>query len=142
MTPEEMAEIHARAMRVPPPWGVPTMAGFLSAPGAVFVCERRAFGLGRVIADEAELLTIAVEPDAQGQGLGRSCLRRFMAACAERGAARIFLEVAASNDIARGLYASEGFAEDGLRKGYYRLPEGGAVDAVLMSRVLSDRRSA
>ena len=131
-----MAEIHARAMTVPPPWDAATMAGFLAAAGAVCVSRDRAFALGRVIADEAELLTIAVDPAAQGRGLGRVCLREFLRQCREAGARRIFLEVAATNEVARGLYRSEGFAEDGLRKSYYRARGADPVDAILMSRSL------
>ena len=136
MTPETMAEIHRRAMRVPQPWTAPSMKDLLTAPGAVFVDVERAFALGRVIAGEAELLIIAVDPDEQGRGLGRRCLGRFLSACRDHGAGRVFLEVAADNAAARGLYASEGFTQDGLRRGYYRLPGGGRVDALLLSRPL------
>lgn len=138
MTPDEMARIHARAMTVPPPWSAPVMAGFLSAPGAVFASADNAFALGRVIADEAELLTIAVDPAAQRQGLGRACLTRFIDACRKAGARRVFLEVAADNHAARALYLSLGFAEDGRRKGYYRPTGAEPIDAILMSKVLDD----
>lgn len=132
-----MADIHARAMTVPAPWTVPTMKGFLSAPGAVFVHDRVGFALGRVIADEGELLTIAVDPDAQGRGSGRTSLRRFIDACRKQGALRIFLEVAAENAAALGLYTSTGFVETGRRRAYYRHPNGQTEDAVLMTLDLS-----
>lgn len=131
-----MAAIHARAMTIPPPWGVPTMVGFLSAPGAIFVHHDKGFALGRVIADEAELLTITVDPARQGRGLGRRCLRDFLSACRAAGASRVFLEVASTNTAARALYTSEGFAEDGLRKGYYRREASPPIDAILMSKPL------
>lgn len=137
MTPPDMAAIHARAMRVPPPWDAATMAGFLSAHGAVFVHHDKGFALGRVIAEEAELLTIAVDPPCQGRGLGRRCLRDFLSACRAAGAERVFLEVAAPNTTARALYGSEGFSEDGLRKGYYRDEASRPIDAILMSKPLA-----
>ncbi len=131
-----MAEIHARAMTMPAPWAAPTLSGFLSAPGAVLVHEGAAFALGRVIADEAELLTIAVDPDMQGRGLGRACLSAFEAAATARGATRAFLDVAATNATARHLYRSAGYDEDGVRPGYYSAPDGERVDAILMSKAL------
>ena len=134
MTPETMAAIHARAMTVPPPWGVPTMIGFLSAPGSILVHREQGFALGRVIADEAELLTIAVDPAFQGRGLGRRCLRDFLDACRAEGAGKVFLEVASTNTAARALYGSEGFSENGLRKGYYHAEGCEPIDAILMSR--------
>ena len=60
-----MAAIHAEAMAVPPPWGAPTFEGFLAFPGTVLAAEAEGFALGRVVADEAELLTLAVRPEAR-----------------------------------------------------------------------------
>ena len=136
MTPEEMAGIHAAAMRVPPPWNAATIRDLSGAPGAVLVTVENGFALGRVVLDEAELLSIAVDPASQGEGLGKACLRKFIAACAERGATRIFLEVAADNPVARKLYQNEGFAEVGLRRDYYAVKGSPAIDAVLMSKTL------
>lgn len=137
MTPEDMSRIHHRAMSAPPPWSAATISGFLTAPGSILVQESDAFALGRTIADEAELLTIAVDPESQGRGLGRLCLRRFLDACRDAGADRVFLEVATTNRVARALYESQGFRQDGLRKGYYRASGAAPIDAVLMSRPLS-----
>ena len=94
-----------------------------------------AFALGRVILDEAELLTLAVDPRLRRAGLGRSCLAGFEAEARARGAARAFLEVAEDNAPARALYGTGGWAETGLRRAYYRT-ENGRIDAVLMSKSL------
>ena len=88
--------------------------------------------MGRVVLDEVELLTLAVEPAARRQGLGRALLARFGVEAAAAGATRAFLEVATDNLPAIGLYASAGYRETGRRRGYYH-PSGGApVDAVIM----------
>lgn len=109
------------------------MQAFMTAPGTVLVHDGAAFGLGRVIVDQAELLTLAVDPAQQGRGSGRRCLRLFLDASKRAGATRVFLEVAATNQAALALYRSEGFTEDGLRKGYYRAEGREPVDAILMS---------
>ena len=94
-----------------------------------------AFALGRVTLDEAELLMLAVDPDHREQGVGRYCLAAFEAQASEMGAARAFLEVAASNRAARALYTGQGWAEDGKRPDYYATPRG-REDAILMSKTL------
>ena len=50
------------------------------------------------------------------------------------GAARILLEVASSNAPAQAFYASQGFAQVGMRKRYYTLRDGTKDDALLLSR--------
>ena len=75
--------------------------------------------LARAIMDEAEILTLAVLPDARRQGLGRDLLRAAMRRAAETDARTMFLEVAEDNGAARRLYTSQGFTEVGRRKRYY-----------------------
>lgn len=133
-----MAEIHGLAMEATEAWNAATMQGFLTAPGAVFFASGRGFALGRVTLDEAELLTVAVDPAARRQGTARACLTGFEAEAARRGAARVFLEVARTNTAARALYVGAGYVEDGFRRGYYRCADGPPVDAVLMSKPLTD----
>jgi ribosomal-protein-alanine N-acetyltransferase len=60
-------------------------------------------------------------------------LADLLAEAVRRGAREVFLEVRVDNDGARALYASEGFAELGRRRGYY---DGGRVDAVTMRKQL------
>lgn len=136
MTPDGLARIHARAMLVPRPWSAETFKGFLSEPGSVLALSGAGFALGRVIVDEAELLTLAVDPDARRRGHARACLAAFEAQAVQKGAARAFLEVAATNGAARALYASAGYAEDRVRRGYYVIPDGDAIDAAVMSKTL------
>lgn len=136
MSPEELAAIHAAAMVVPGPWSAATFEGFLGARGCVLVAEGRGFALGRVVVDEAELLTLAVDPDARRQGLGRRCLAGFEREAARLGAARAFLEVAETNQPARALYRAGGYSEDGARRDYYAAADGHRIDAVLMSKAL------
>ena len=136
MTPDALAALHARSFTTPRPWSAAEFAGFLASPLCFLRSVSQGFVLGRVIADEAELLTIAVDPDARRNGAGRALLREFAAEARLRGATTAFLEVASDNAAARGLYTSGGWAESGLRKAYYHAPDGARIDAVVMSRSL------
>lgn len=89
------------------------------------------FSLARMVADEAELLLIAVDPASQGKGAGSSMLQHFIAAARACGAARLHLEVRDGNP-AVGLYRKAGFVPAGRRRNYYRGPGGERFDAVTL----------
>jgi ribosomal-protein-alanine N-acetyltransferase len=140
MTPAALATLHARAFTTPRPWSEAEFASLLADPLAFLLVEGDAgFLLGRAVAGEAELLTIAVAPEARRLGLGRKLVGRFIYQARLRGAEGAFLEVAEDNAPARGLYLASGFAEAGRRRGYYRTPEGRAIDALVLVRALQDR---
>ena len=129
-----MARLHGAAFVMPRPWSAGEIAVLLSSPLWFVVSEPQGFAMGRVVAGEAELLTIAVDPMAQGQGIGARLMRAFLGELQQRGAESVFLEVADTNAPARALYARAGFAVTGRRRGYYHAPDGSVVDAVLMAR--------
>ena len=81
------------------------------------------FALMRAIADEAELLLIAVDPAAQQRGIGAALLDDFIAIARPRGARRLHLEVRDGNTRDR-LYERAGFSLAGRRRDYYRGPDG------------------
>ncbi|TCO73886.1 GNAT family N-acetyltransferase [Rhodovulum euryhalinum] len=137
MTPDALSALHALCFGHPRPWSGPEFVALLESPGVFLVGDGSAFALGRVVLDEAELLTLAVHPGARRRGLGRARLGAFETAALDRGAARTFLEVAADNGPARALYASAGYALTGRRRGYYAAPDGRRIDALLMSRALA-----
>jgi ribosomal-protein-alanine N-acetyltransferase len=119
-------------------WDADSISATLSVPGTVAFVARaggsfRACALLRIVADEGEILTLAVVPAARRQGLGR----RLIAACVDEagavGARRLHLEVGAGNVAARALYARAGFIEAGRRPGYYR-GANGREDAIIMAR--------
>lgn len=137
MTPEALARLHARAFTgAPRPWDAAEFATLLAAPGVQLVTVEAGFALIRAVADEAELLTLAVAPEARRRGFGRALLAGAEARAAEVGALEMFLEVAADNRPARALYAAAGYAATGLRRGYYRGFEGPAVDALVLRKAL------
>ena len=136
MIADDLAALHAEAMEFPRPWDRQAFQGFLDFPGTILVAGPDGFALGRVVADEAELLTVAVRPGARRRGIAARCLAEFHGRAADKGATRAFLEVAATNAGARALYSGAGYAEDGRRRAYYALPDGTSVDAILMSKTL------
>jgi ribosomal-protein-alanine N-acetyltransferase len=77
------------------------------------------FLIARCAGDEAEILTLAVEPNHRRQGLARAILAAAIAALRKAGAKRLFLEVEAANESARGLYQSLGAVAVGRRPRYY-----------------------
>lgn len=83
--------------------------------------------------DELHLLNLTVDPACQGQGHARRLLDALEHHARQRGLASIWLEVRSSNLRARRIYARRGFAEVGLRKGYYPAAHGTREDAVVMS---------
>ncbi|UFS59366.1 ribosomal protein S18-alanine N-acetyltransferase [Subtercola endophyticus] len=90
-------------------------------------------------AADADIQTIAVAPDARGQGLGRKLMQALIAEAARRGARRVFLEVRADNPGAQHLYRTLGFTDIGVRRGYYQ-PDN--VDAVVMRLDLAGSNAA
>jgi ribosomal-protein-alanine N-acetyltransferase len=86
-----------------------------------------------VAGDTADVLTVGVVPHARRAGIAKRLLADLLAEAGRRGAREAFLEVRVDNLAARELYRGAGFADVGLRRGYYA---GGRVDAVTMRRAL------
>ena len=82
---------------------------------------------------QADVLTIAVRESRWGLGIGSALLDALIQAAREHDCAEVFLEVRADNPRAHGLYLRRGFAEIGVRRGYYK-PSG--VDAIVMRKDL------
>jgi ribosomal-protein-alanine N-acetyltransferase len=115
-----LAALHAQAFPPAEAWGADALALMLGMPGAFgFWQSEGGLVLARSVVDEAEILTLGVVPAARRAGLGGTLLQAAMAQAAALGSRMMFLEVAAANAAARGLYAAHGFTEVGLRRRYY-----------------------
>lgn len=137
MTPASMAALHARCFTMPRPWGACEFAALLSGPGTFLCAAEAGFALGRAVAGEAELLTLAVAPEQRRRGMGRALLARFEAEAAQRRAAIAHIEVAACNTAAQALYQGAGYTVTGRRPRYYHGPDGRTADALMLSRQLA-----
>ena len=124
-----LAAIHAASFPPRQAWGADAIELQLTSPGAFgLLDERGGMLLGRIVADEAEVLTLAVKPGARRQGIGTVLLQEAKTLVAAHGGAALLLEVATSNSAALGLYRRERFVEIGRRRRYY--PDGS--DAMVM----------
>ncbi len=115
------------------PWTFETLSFELHSSLCVLACEKRdgkiaAYALGRVVADEGELLRLGTSPEQRRQGLAEKALVSLLEKMREKGAARCFLEVRSRNAPAISLYEKRGFKRGGLRKKYY-----GDDDAIVMT---------
>lgn len=136
MTPEALARLHARAFTNGRGWSAAEFATLLKSPHCFQIGLGDAFAIARAVAGEAELLTIATDPDKRRNGLARTALARFETEALRRGAETAFLEVGADNIAATRLYLSAGYVETARRAGYYRHRDGTREDAVVMRKAL------
>jgi len=124
----------------PHPWSRDIFQDCLRVNYVNWVCELGedlvGYAVMSVAAGEAHILNLCIEPDYQGQGLGRRLLKRVMGLASARNADAIFLEVRVSNAIAQQLYESEGFVEISSRRGYYPESSGTREDAIIYAKTI------
>jgi len=93
------------------------------------------FSLVRTVADESELLLIAVLEDKQGRGVGGLLLDYFIDNARKDGVGRVHLEVRDGNP-AISIYHAAGFSPVGRRRNYYHATNGKRYDAITLAREL------
>ncbi len=113
----ELAALHRQCF--PDAWDAAAISALLVTPGTFAYAHADGFVLARAAAGEAEILTLAVVPQARGRGLGRALLQAALKRAQGAGANATFLEVGTDNPAALALYAGLGFTKVGDRKGYY-----------------------
>src|ERR1700758_4733151 len=129
------ARLHAEGFAHP--WSPEEMAQLIASSSTVGAAALdpvsgrfRGFVLSRLAADEAEILTIAVDAAYQGRGVGRALLSENLRQGANAGAKATFLEVDMDNAPALALYERFEFVKVGERAGYYRRKDGTRTAAV------------
>jgi ribosomal-protein-alanine N-acetyltransferase len=120
-------------------WTRSQLAGILPMAGVSLVLAREprtgeiiGFSLSRTVADEAELLLLAVSPAHQRRGIGRCLLEEFLDRARKAGVARVHLEVRDGNP-AVAMYRTVGFLPVGRRCNYYHSPDGSRFDAITLA---------
>lgn len=123
-------------------WSRSQCAGILPLTGVALTIAREpegaplGFSLARTVADESELLLLAVAGGAQGRGIGSMLLERFVGDGRQAGLGRLHLEVRDGNR-AVDFYRRHGFAPVGRRFDYYRGSGGMRYDAITMAMELA-----
>lgn len=92
------------------------LAALVPAAGARTVAG---FGGVQVLADEAHVTTLTVDPSRRRRGIASRLLLALLRAARDLGASAATLEVRADNRAAQRLYARFGFRPVGIRPGYY-----------------------
>ena len=136
---DQIANLHARTFRIA--WDAAEFERLLSvrlSRGVAATDGPRGRIVGFIllsgVSPEMEILSIAVSPARQGQGIARRLLDRAFGQLAAEGFRTVFLEVEQGNVAALRLYARTGFREIGRRPGYYRTASGEPAAALVMRR--------
>ena len=135
----DVAGVHAiEAASFGDPWPVSSFASLVRERHAYFtVIDDGGVVIGYLIAllvaDQGDVVNVAVAPAARRRGLGALLLDDALRAAAAAGAGSLHLDVRESNLAARALYASRGFVGGGRRRRYYSNPD---EDALVLRRDL------
>jgi len=122
-------------------WTRSQLAGILPMTGVSLIIARASqdeiagFTLSRTVAEESELLLIAVKPDRHRRGIGRMLIDDFIERSRGQGVERVHLEVRDGNP-AIVLYEVAGFSPVGRRRNYYHGRDGARFDAITLARTI------
>ena len=137
MTAADVADVAAlEAVCFSDPWSEASVASELDNPLSLWLVARDAAGLlgyvgSQSVPDEADMMNLAVRPDARRQGVAQALLQALEAALRENGIRSLTLEVRAGNESAIRLYTQAGFRQAGRRKNYYFHPK---EDALILKK--------
>lgn len=124
----------------PSPWSKDGFARALHQGINYVFCDHQGQRLGFCcllpVVDELHVLNLSIERSYQGQGIGKQALQAVLQRFEQTHYRTVMLEVRRTNKIARRLYQTLGFTQDGVRKGYYATASGEREDAILMSCAL------
>ncbi len=115
------------------PWSEQAFFGMIDSPLAIFLVglgeKSQVIGYAAATAalEDGEILNVAVDGAARGQGTGGALLDSAIASLKDQLVRKIYLEVRESNEAAIALYRSRGFAQVSVRRSYYRHPVENAV---------------
>lgn len=135
-----LAQIHRRAFEPQGDavWNAAAFRQLIESPGMrahIFHQSDQPIGfcLYRTVLDEAELVSIAVDPVFQGSGLSHQIMTHMIEALKSQQVQRLFLEVRKDNKAAIKLYEKSGFNIVGERANYYKSKDGKKTDAIIFS---------
>ena len=131
---EVLAAVHALAFERP--WGAGEIAALLETSGVFALVAEPGDPVGmimcRTVADEAEILTLAVAPRARRRGVARGLVVAATDLVRLAGAEALLLEVGTANTAAIALYDRLEFIPAGRRRAYYDRGAGAREDALVL----------
>ena len=126
---EKLSNLHKKCFPNKP-WSVDDFRD-LKNSGCEIIMSENGFIVYRIVVDEAEIITIGVNPDFRRNGIASAMIGIIEKTIKNQGVKKLFLEVASNNIPAQKLYENCGFNAVGSRPKYYD-----GVDAILMSKDL------
>jgi len=126
---KELADLHQKCFPNKP-WSEQDFAD-LQKSGCEIIMSQNGFIVYRCVADEAEIITIGVNPELRHQGIASAMIGIIEKTVKNQGIKKIFLEVSSINTPAQKLYENCGYKNIGIRPKYYD-----GIDAILMSKDL------
>lgn len=124
---EELSNLHKKCFPNRP-WSADDFRE-LKQSGCEIIMSQNGFIVYRIVLDEAEIITIGVNPEMRRKGIASAMIGIIEKTIKNQGVKKIFLEVAANNIPGQKLYENHGFNQVGLRPKYYD-----GIDAILMSK--------
>ena len=124
---EELSNLHKKCFPNKP-WSADDFRE-LQNSGCEIIMSQNGFIVYRIVLDEAEIITIGVNPEMRRQGIASAMIGIIEKSIKNQGVKKLFLEVASNNVAGKKLYENCGFLPAGLRPKYYD-----GVDAILMSK--------
>ncbi len=135
----EVADLHAKCFERE--WGTLEFSSLLAQANVICVVAREvgkpfesplAFVLARYVDDEAEILSIGVDPRHRKNGIGRTLMEEIIRKLHAERTSSLFLEVDAVNTSAVNMYRNMKFREVGERPSYYGNDAGEKSAALVM----------
>lgn len=137
MNTAELAKIHnASFSYAPRPWAEVEFDSLLKSTNVKLFYEDGGFAIFRFAGPEAELLTIAVDPNKRRQGIANKLISSGHESAKNASVEDVFLEVSEENPAAKSLYEQFGYTIQALRKNYYVGPNGQKINGLVMRCVL------
>ena len=124
---EKLSNLHQKCFPNKP-WSADDFRD-LKKSGCEIIMSENGFIVYRIAVDEAEIITIGVNPEMRRKGIASAMIGIIEKTLKNQGVKKIFLEVALTNISAKKLYENCGFKTVGSRPKYYD-----GVDAILMAK--------
>lgn len=124
---EKLSNLHKKCFPTKP-WSADDFRD-LKQSGCEIIMSENGFIVYRIAVDEAEIITIGVNPETRRSGIASAMIGIIEKTSKNQGVKKLFLEVSSINMPAQKLYENCGFKVVGLRPKYYD-----GVDAILMAK--------